>query len=107
MTPQTDPVRAGYRGSALPDRSGGTSPAAAVAGAFRKVVIKGKDPGRAADERTLSWVRLRSKGYAVRAIAKAYGVAHQTVREFTDNVLRDDLEYSEEGDVQRAYWGGK
>ena len=35
MTPQTDPVRAGYRGSALPDRSGGTSPAAAVAGAFR------------------------------------------------------------------------
>lgn len=84
--------------------SAAPSPAASVAGAFRKVIVKGKDPGRAADERTLAWVRLRSKGYAVRAIARAYGVKRQTVAEFTNNVLRDEIEYSGEGDVANSYW---
>ena len=74
---------------------------------LRHVVIKGKDPGRAADERTLAWVRLRARGYTAPNIARAYGVTRQTVVEFTDNVLRDDLEYSEEGDVRRSYWGAR
>jgi hypothetical protein len=104
MTPATHPVQPGNAATSLLAPTPGDS---GHRGAFRKVVIKGKDPGRASDDRTLAWVRLRSKGYAVRAIAKAYGVAHQTVREFTDNVLRDDLEYSGEGDVARSYWGGK
>ena len=103
MQPQTHPDPAGNPGTSLlaPTPGADTN---LHRGAFRKVVIKGKDPGRASDDRTLAWVRLRSKGHAVRAIAKAYGATHQTVREFTDNVLRADLEYSGDGDVRRAYW---
>jgi transposase len=59
------------------------------------------------DERLLAWVAMRAKGHDAKTVAEQFGVTVQRVINATNNVMKDDLDYSKDeptGRIRRSYW---